>query len=339
MSENSPIEWTDHTHNAWIGCTRVSPGCDNCYAAISTPSRALKVIWGPGKLRHRTASGTRSNPRKWHARHGEFFAIHGRRQRVFCASLSDWADNEVPVEWLVDLLELVRTTPDLDWLMLTKRIGNVMKRLQAAAHWIEDGAHEAFSDLRSWINRWIEGNPPANVWLGVTVVNQEEADRDIEKLLNTPAWRRFLSMEPLLGPVDLEPWLKHAREPCRSDTARIDEVIVGGESGHNARPMHPVWLRSLRNQCAAAGVAFFFKQWGEWMPADAAPGEDFAADIPHGIARVETVVAEPHGHLVRAEALMRRVGKRAAGRLLDGCIHDGSLAPGAIKVSSQPGSL
>jgi protein gp37 len=354
MSENSTIEWTDHTHNDWIGCTRVSSGCDNCYAAVSTPSRALRIVWGPGESRHRTAASTRDNPRKWNARHDAFIAAHGRRQRVFCASLSDWADNEVSIKWFIDLLELVRMTPNLDWLMLTKRIGNVMKRLQAASDWIQINANEAFSAVQTWIDRWIGGEPPTNIWLGATIVNQEEADRDIEKLLMTPARRRFLSMEPLLGPIDLQPWLDptggccmREMESCEDCPAaadwihgpttvyaddgsgylspRIDEVFAGGESGRGARPMHTEWVRSLRDQCAVAGVSFLFKQWGEWVPTDDAPGVDMGGEIEQDRVRIVKPDGSYDARFRQGDVTMRRVGKKAAGRVLDGCIHNGSL--------------
>ncbi|HEY8361099.1 MAG TPA: DUF5131 family protein, partial [Ramlibacter sp.] len=128
MAENTSIEWCDHTFNPWIGCTRVSPGCDNCYAAVSTPARTMGLQWGAGQPRHRTL--TWSLPKRWNARHEAFFAIHGRRQRVFCASLADVFDNQVPPEWRADLFEVIRTTPNLDWLLLTKRPQNIVRMVR-----------------------------------------------------------------------------------------------------------------------------------------------------------------------------------------------------------------
>jgi protein gp37 len=181
MSENSKIEWTDHTFNPFIGCTKVSPGCDHCYAEHLMDTRMHKVVWGPHGQRVRTSPANWRTPIAWNARHGEFFAKHGRRQRVFCASLADVFDNAVPDAWRIDLFKLIADTRNLDWLILTKRIGNVRSYIQ------RDGlAFDLISDGR--------------VWLGATVVNQEEADRDIPKLLDTPARVKFLSMEPLLGP-------------------------------------------------------------------------------------------------------------------------------------------
>lgn len=291
MSENSKIEWTDHTFNPWEGCQKVGPGCDHCYAETRNARFAggTAINWGPGAPRRRTSAANWRKPLQWN-RDGTFYAIHGRRQRVFCASLADVFDNAVDPEWRADLFELIRATPNLDWLLLTKRIGNVGAMVSTIPGWLPD-----------------------NVWLGATIVNQEEADRDIPKLLSVPARVRFLSMEPLLGPVDLTHIkLKDAQHPARGqrpvtfnalwggfggagDPARLDWVIVGGESGPGARPMHPEWARSLRDQCAAAGVPFLFKQWGEWVPKG-------------------STVTGPD---------MIKVGKRNAGRLLDGAQHDG----------------
>ncbi len=197
----------------------------------------------------------------------------GRRQRVFCASLADVFDNAVDPTWREDLFALIRATPNLDWLLLTKRIGNVPSMVSLIPGWL-----------------------PENVWLGATIVNQAEADRDIQKLLETPARVHFLSIEPMLGPINLESvawpsiaehrvdalrggyWNKAGVLACgpaaglgeprggftnHSDMpGRIDWVIVGGESGPGARPMHPDWARDLRDQCVSAGVPFLFKQWG-----------------------------------------------------------------------------
>jgi protein gp37 len=317
MSENSKIEWTDHTFNPWIGCTKVSPGCDHCYAEARMDNRLHVVNWGAGQPRKRTSAENWREPIKWNARkfyecscgwRGHEVSTEGTsltaglpscpvcdridikdaRQRVFCASLADVFDNEVPPEWRRDLFALIAATPNLDWLLLTKRIGNAVRMLPPD---------------------WGDGYP--NAWLGISVVNQEEADRDIPKLLRVPAPVRFLSMEPLLGPVSLsafdhdffEGWSVEPvccgrpgyeccgyPEPVQVPTPCIDWVIVGGESGPNARPMHPDWARSLRDQCAAAGTPFFFKQWGEWAQAD--------------------------------DDVVYRAGKKAAGRLLDGCTHD-----------------
>lgn len=340
MSANSKIEWTDHTFNPWIGCTKVSPACDHCYAERSTPSRTLGIAWGPHAERHRTSDSNWELPKRWNARafyectccgwrgfandpeysaprQGCIHDLRPARARVFCASLADVFDNAVDREWRDDLATLILDTPNLDWLMLTKRIGNAGQMLG-----------EMFLD-----------GPPDNVWLGATIANQEEADRDIPKLLAVPAAKRFLSMEPLLGPVDLTsidvmggdgviyplkgtPDCVDDDGDLAPDLPALDWVIVGGESGANARPMHPDWARSLRDQCRAASVPFFFKQWGEWVPAD----NDFGTVVP--VTEIVGDVQWQEGKRVAVQWLspnssivghsFARIGKKAAGRLLDG---------------------
>ncbi len=370
MSENTKIEWCDHTFNPWEGCQKVGPGCDNCYAETRNARFAggQAINWGPGAPRRRTSASNWAKPKAWNAAHAEFFAQHGRRQRVFCASLGDWADNAVPIEWLVDMLEMVRLTPNLDWLLLTKRIGIVSQRLQQAhafilGNWPSIDAQP----LSQWLTNWLEGDcPPANVWLGTTITSQPEADRDITKLLAVPAAKRFLSMEPLLGQVDLDtihntnfgegqPYLHpligrvsdgHG-DSCNAPS--IDWVIVGGESGPGARPMHPDWSSSLRDQCVAAGVPFLFKQWGEWKPicqmeeaehgglyksnVIAKPHEDQGnlddiygrkCTVPTTVLHIDGSthgITEPMAFGQGTEAMqIFKIGKKAAGRLLDGRI-------------------
>jgi len=232
MAESTGISWTDSTFNPWMGCAKISPGCDNCYAEVSTPSRTLSIVWGPNEARRRTSSSNWLLPRKWNLGHAEFFAQYGRKRRVFCASLADVFDNKIDPTWRHELWALIRETPNLDWLILTKRIGNVAAMVPYD---------------------WPTGFP--NVWLGISVVNQDEADRDIPKLFSIPAALRWLSMEPLLGPVDIV----RASSCCEQ---KIDWVVVGGESGPHARPMQSQWVDDLRHQCLSQDVAFFFKQWG-----------------------------------------------------------------------------
>jgi protein gp37 len=323
MSANSKIEWTDHTFNPWIGCTKVSPACDHCYAEVSTASRALGVVWGAGQPRRRTSPANWSLPLRWNAQAEAFQAQHGRRQRVFCASLADVFDNEVPDEWRTDLFRLIEATPNLDWLLLTKRIGNVRKMV--GTPWLAAGG-------------W-----PKHLRLGITICNQTEAERDVAKLIELYC-PNFLSIEPLLSAINLrslpygegeidclKPDLWETEIENWRDTsddweedfedwygvpiadavgpmhARIDWVIVGGESGTAARPMSPDWARSLRDQCAFTGVPFLFKQWGEWLPM---LGQ--AEGVP-----VREKTTTPDGWV------MGHAGKKAAGRLLDGVQHDG----------------
>ncbi len=309
MAVKTEIEWCDSTFNPWIGCTRVGPGCDNCYAAVSTPSRAMGIKWGAAEDRKRTSSSTWSQPMKWERNAQAFQAEHGRRQRVFCASLADVFDNGVPPAWRAELFALIAATPSLDWLLLTKRIGNVAKMIEAP------GMQKC-------------GLPP-NVWLGATVVNQLEADRDIPKLLAVPARVRFLSVEPMLAPIDLTRVMRSSTDSewtycddvlrgfrankCGGSTSPRDAVqwVIGGfESGHHARPGNPAWARALRDQCAEAGTAFLWKQNGEW-----APGSLFPDGIPSGTC------CDFDGEMKTDDERVWKVGKKAAGRLLDGREH------------------
>jgi len=298
MAELSKIEWCDHTFNSWEGCTKVGPGCDHCYAETRNARFAggTAVNWGPGAPRRRTSAANWRKPLAWNAAAADFMAAHGRRQRVFCASLADVFDNEVDPAWRRDLLDLIELTPNLDWLLLTKRIGNVARMVREAR-----------------TGDWLLGH--RNVLLGATVVSQEEADRDIPRLLATPAAHRFLSIEPMLGEIDIGLFLHDVHLPVGQS---IDWVIVGGESGPGARPMHPDWVRDLRDQCAAAGVPFLFKQWGEWGRPST---EQHHAALKDGQgingALAFRGVFEDRGNG------MLKIGKRAAGRLLDGVQHDG----------------
>lgn len=303
MGKDTAISWADHTFNPWIGCTKVSPGCANCYAATDTFARVKRgqgvELWGNGKPRHRTSADYWKDPVKWNKAANmnayelrqtgrvtdcDGAVIEWHRPRVFCASLSDWLDDEVPIEWLTDLLDLIRRTPNLDWLLLTKRPENWLSRITAAFH----DVFTADSDndptiLQHWISRWFQcDDPPANVWLGTTIENQEMAEKRIPELLAIPAKIRFLSCEPLLEAVDLSlamrGWDMVPRmpggEPEQVPTTIIDWLIAGGESGPGFREFNPDWARSLRDQCKAANVAFHMKQMGGHKPSMMPPIPD-----------------------------------------------------------------
>lgn len=259
------IEWTDYTFNPWWGCTKVSPGCDNCYAE-AFDRRVGGRHWGPMQPRRTMSEAYWHAPRRWDRKAKET----GRSARVFAASMADVFDVEAPAGARERLWDVIRSTPHLDWLLLTKRP-------QMAARMLPD----------DWGSGW------PNVWLGTSVENQTEADRRIPHLLAIPAAVRFLSCEPLIGPVTLGAALgwRGARgvladrplDAIHAENLRdsgIDWVIVGGESGPRARPMDLAWARSLVEQCRAASVAIFVKQLGS------RPEEDRAM-VP--------LVAEPHG--------------------------------------------
>lgn len=227
MGENTKIEWADHTFNPWIGCTKVSPACDNCYAEALMDTRYGRVQWGAGEDRSRTAASTWRNPVKWNR---DAIAA-GTRPFVFCASLADVFDNEVDERWRQDLFDLIEATPALVWLLLTKRIGNVRRMTDPM---------RACRPI------------PANAAIGATMANQEEYDRDAPKLAATKdlgALFTFGSFEPLLGSIFMDEYAP-------------DWVIVGGESGQNARGMPLPWARSLHRQSVELNRVFNFKQVG-----------------------------------------------------------------------------
>ncbi|GAA5124568.1 phage Gp37/Gp68 family protein [Luteolibacter yonseiensis] len=344
MSENTSIEWTDHTFNPVRGCTMVSPGCAHCYAAreaVRFPG--IRGVWGDSGTRILAVPDAWKAPVKWNRK----AEAAGTRARVFCASLADifedWKgdlrfpadiapDGWVTARWdgtqmvrefeasadaqglppatmdnmRTELFRLIEATPFLDWQLLTKRPENVMRMVPD--HW-----RERF---------------PANVWMGTTVENQEMADKRVPVLLNIPATVRFLSCEPLLGPVDLSglyfsdvcggryPFKGVAPEHRTKRIDLLDWVIAGGESGPKARPMHPDWARSLRDQCQAAGVPFLFKQWGEHVTAtigNCYDGDSRQVELDGTDSSDWTI----DRHTASTE-IMVKIGKKKAGRLLDG---------------------
>jgi protein gp37 len=329
MAESSAIEWTDATVNFWWGCTKVGPGCDHCYAETWNKFRG-NGLWGAGAPR-RLIKSAKSTIRKLNRDHDRFVAEHGRRRRVFIQSMSDTFDNEVDQSWRGDAFSEIETAPNLDIQLLTKRLPNVPKMIPA---------------------HWRAGYWPRHVGLMITVVNQEEADRDVPRLIEMKSLYNIpwigLSCEPLLEPLDLRQWLYdygcgcgwggdspadycngcgwvgHAPGEigearcleCREmisdynacpdcgandggqtsfgpNNTWLDWIIVGGESGRHARQTDADAIRTIRDQCAATGTPFLFKQWGEYVPTSDANG--------------------PY---------MMWAGKKAAGRLLDGRTHD-----------------
>lgn len=264
MGADSKIQWTTHTFNPWIGCTKVSDGCKNCYAeSYDKRVRGLNGRqprrWGPTAARERTSPANWRKPLQWDAEAKKA----NRRDRVFCASLADVFDDHPSVEpqWRVDLFALIEKTPHLDWLLLTKRP-------EKAADWMGGSSGAGLS-----------APPIPNAWWGTTVENQEQARKRIPWLLEIPARVRFLSMEPLLEGVDLERIAIVEPKPPHGPGAylnaltghiagpddmgpRVDWVIVGGESGPGARPFDLRWARDIQRQCRSAGVAFFCKQLG-----------------------------------------------------------------------------
>lgn len=328
MSDGTKIEWTDATVNVVNGCSVISPGCKHCYAMKQahrvearrglTQKTAGGMVW-TGEVRFNETALLQ--PLRW-----------TRPRRIFWNAHGDLFHENVPDEWIDRCFAVMALTPQHQHQVLTKRSARMREYL--TARWPNQvgevnnpyrcatiaGAARMLHDLghtKNWMPRvW----PLPNVWLGVSVEDQTRADERIPDLLATPAAVRFLSCEPLLAPVDLtaistmrfrgaelvDALAGQARgmfgEPA-GQLPRIDWVIAGGESGHDARWLNPAWVRALRDQCAAAGVPFFFKQWGEWLPLESgspASGVDLVAC---------------------AGFIAQRVGKRAAGRSLDGIEH------------------
>ncbi len=228
--EYSKIEWTDHTFNPWIGCTQISPACQYCYAMVMMAMRYKKVEWGRGKPRLRTTEDYWRKPISWDRKAKKA----GVRWRVFCCSLADVFDGEsreILDEWRKDLWALIEKTPNLDWLLLTKRPENVM-------------------EMVPWGRAF-----PGNVWIGTTVEDSKYAEIRLPILSEIPAAVRFVSAEPLLSDFSLKGY-------------KVDWLIAGGESGTHFREVNPDHIRSLRDQCKSRGISFFFKQWGGRSPKE-----------------------------------------------------------------------
>lgn len=263
MGTTTAIKWTDHTFNPWMGCTKVSPACDHCYAE-ALGKRTGRVQWGDSAPRVAVSEGYWQNPRKWNAA----ARAEQRRHRVFCASMADvFEDNVTVLGHRNRLFDVIDSTPWLDWQLLTKRPENVALFIPS---------------------RWRHGGFPPNVWIGTTVEDQERAEERIPHLLAIPAAVRFLSCEPLLGPIELRHLWNHCDDHdtiggfCvqrRHPGVRwIDWVIVGGESGAGHRPLDVDHARSLRDQCEQWGVPFFFKQVGGRTPT---AGGDLLDGVEH----------------------------------------------------------
>ncbi|MHC2298195.1 DUF5131 family protein [Rhizobium mongolense] len=343
MADETLISWADMTFNPWVGCTRVSPACDGCYAAHLMETRMGRVQWGgPGigaGTRELTSVSNWRKPKTWNKK----ASAEGKRPFVFCSSLADVFDNEVPSEWRLDLFDLIRATPNLIWLLLTKRPQNIVKLFDEACIGGELLGGESLAD------HW-----PRNAAIGTTVEDQQRADINVPALLAakaalSPAFA-FLSCEPLLGPINLrglrefnpqgKPWIDalsgavtsggvpRSRSECGISVTtswtspKIDWVITGGETdqgAHKARPTHPDWFRSLRDQCAAAGIPFHHKQNGEWIPWIPRKGNPDGKPIQHVMQDGSEYYPGNFGSSLQS---MIKIGKKLSGRELDGVTHD-----------------
>ena len=317
---STKIEWTDATWNPVTGCTKVSQGCKNCYAERIWPkveaAERKRTIFEWEKAPKRAFTDVRIHMDRLTA------PLHwAKGKRIFVDSMSDLFHEAIPFEFIADVFAVMSCTTRHQYQVLTKR----PQRMLEFFAWLKEGPLDTWGDpdrvdpLRVW-PQWTpsSGNrggydncgptwPCENVWLGVSAEDQATADERIRLLQKTPAAVRFLSCEPLLGPMDIARYLiaKNIGGPGEATTYGIDWVIAGGESGPKARPSHPDWFRSLRDQCAAADVPFFFKQWGEWG----------SSEIATNTARSFKVIEE-HG------MEFGRFGKKLNGRTLDGITHD-----------------
>lgn len=336
MSDKTGIEWTDATWNPVTGCTKVSQGCKHCYAkhqawprlsampnTVYTGREFEQVMCHPERL---------DQPLRW-----------TKPRRIFVNSMSDLFHEDVPFEFIASVFAVMAVTTRHTYQVLTKRPARMLEFFKWVLGDNDVGDFEADGRIGdNWPKNvpWDGYDncgplfPYENVWLGVSVEDQAAADERIPLLLQTPAAVRWISAEPLLGPIDLPGLFYYGTErtggvvPLRDrGHAQLDWVVVGGESGPNARPMHPAWARSLRDQCAAAGVPFLFKQWGEWCPRGP-ESKGYPLDERDKIAKVKINTAGENDAFLtsvngREPTWMQMSGKKRAGRLLDGAQHDG----------------
>lgn len=340
MADGTKIEWTDATWNPITGCSVVSPGCTNCYA--------MKLA-GTRLKNHPTREGLTNDSKAGPVWNGQvrfnesmlLDPLRWRRPRmIFVCAHGDLFAENVPDDWIDQVFAVMALAPQHTFQVLTKRPERMrdyltdsaaQDRIQNAAFKLDpdDGA-TLCADIQIGSDRLL---PLPNVWLGVSVEDQRRAEERIPVLLETPAAVRWISAEPLLGPIDIRRHIEvgHIDSELGLSNPGLDWVVAGGESGHNARPMHPDWARSLRDQCAAADVPFLFKQWGEWGKADFKPsGTPGAYAIatagpdtefwPQHVLKVDSYPRQIN--LFGGGKVLQRVGKRAAGRLLDGVEHN-----------------
>jgi protein gp37 len=350
----SSIEWTDETWNVTSGCTRVSAGCDNCYAVNMTRRlagmQATKDKYGglinDGKKHFngvvKCHEDELEKPLKWR-----------KPRRVFVNSMSDLFHPEVPFEFIDKVFAVMALASIHTFQILTKRperMAEYFNRFETIGE-IKDHWGYAYVDWKSrrtakavmnpndvWDHLEYTDWPLPNVWLGTSVENQDAANERIPHLLKVPAAVRFLSCEPLLGPVNLTALKSYSGVgnyldafgpdvPGSDLPYSINWVIAGGESGPNARPMHPDWVRQLRDQCKEASVPFFFKQWGSWAPgSNKGKGEVIvlkdAETFTYPAPKIVRSIYSESEWNDQEPNIMNRAGKKKAGRLLDGVEHN-----------------
>lgn len=312
MGDGTKISWSDATWNPVTGCSKTSEGCLNCYIDRTPPFR----------MEHRKFSGPGIGATTGVKLHSDRLGIPQRWRKsrmIFVCSLADLFQDEVPSQFIAETFAVMSLAPQHIFQVLTKRHGRMRSLLNSQSFWAMVDAARSVRGFEA-----LPGEAPhvlPHVWIGVSTENQQWADVRIPALLDTPAAVRWISAEPLLGPIVLEKhWL--GADALRHAEPGLDWTVVGGESGPNARPMHPHWARSLRDQCIETGVAFHFKQFGEWGPTGETitpPDRLTMAMHPAGMTALTT--DNPFDPFDRGHPYwegLRRWGKKVAGRELDG---------------------
>ncbi|UNJ22078.1 hypothetical protein [Microcystis phage vB_MweS-yong2] len=363
MADNTKIEWTEATWNPITGCTVVSPGCTNCYAMRLAGTRLAQHPSRAGLTRDTKAGPVWTGEVRFNEEWLHQPLKWKRPRMIFVCAHGDLFAEAVPRMWIERVFAIMALAPPHTFQVLTKRAARMREivswpdfKTAVAAHAGRMAAKAGRDDDATYDSIMDGPWPLPNVWLGVSVEDQKRADERIPDLLATPAAVRWISAEPLLGPVSLVdqcnghyflnsleglrwhdnpdgvPTFKSVMPPGNPKigdrAARLDWVVVGGESGPAARPMHPDWARSLRDQCATAGVPFFFKQWGEWGVG--ASRDTHAGWRPGDLIRTTTIFGDPAWIATTENVwspLMERFGKAAAGRLLDGVEHNDMPEP------------
>lgn len=350
MADNTHIEWTDATWNVVTGCAVVSPGCTNCYAMKLAGTRLRDHPSRKGLTRDSKAGPVWNGQVRFNADWLTQPLRWTKPRKIFVCAHGDLFHEGVTDDQLDQVFAVMALAPQHVFQVLTKRPERMRQYLTASnrqLHIAQAGTpHDGAGEL--WWGRFLKPWPLPNVWLGVSIEDQTRAEQRIPALLETPAAVRWISAEPLIGPVDLKNIettpprvaylnaLSGRRMTCEAGGPYVevpalpglDWVVVGGESGQGSRPMHPDWARNLRDQCADAGVAFLFKQWGDWTPGENAQntlGRTVeTADWFNDAWDYQTLTpASAEGMHIDDEPTLYRAGKRAAGRHLDGHLHDG----------------
>jgi len=312
VGDRTGIEWTDATWNPATGCTKVSPGCDHCYAETIAHRFAGTKAY-PDGFAPTLRPERLDQPLRW-----------TRPRRVFVCSMADLFHDAVPDEYIARVFAVMAASPRHTFQVLTKRHAR-LRALLGSSRFVELVRTTPLVEGGDAVPHvpW----PLPNVWVGVSAEDQRWADIRIPVLLDTPAAVRWVSAEPLLGPIDLAaPLRKWAGGQMVRIADHLHWVVTGGESGPGARPLHPGWVREVRDRCHQAGVAFLHKQNGEYLPIEDEPrrGDLWVHGDGHGSTpwAPGTEGAEAGRWALYADVVVRKVGKKAAGRELDGVLHD-----------------